>query len=480
MSRRSDETAKRYWRAIGRAIAANVAMLSHVELLDEEATVALYNAIDTVSGSEHAEAGLFELVTTFDDRLDRQTSEGVSGAARVGRGSMDISATAQRLVLRQELIEVSNRVDEVRAALIELASLHVTTLMPAYAAGQPAQPTTFAHFLGGLIGPVGRIASRLHGAFDEVNRSPLGAGSLASSGLPIDRELSAEHLGFDGLVVNTFDAVTAIDHLQSALAQVPLIATLIRRFAVEMDSWFRIESGSFAQPESLVGSVPDLPQLRISPSLSSLKSNARRLETEVASELELIGELPYAPPFDLADRPFDEAVNALHATAVLLSEFRRFITNGLVVNRPYLANRAGRDRTTGSDIADLLMVEEQIDPGSARRIGALVTARLIAEGIEVSGITTEMIDGVALMVIGREIKVEFESISRYLAPRRFVERRVATGAPAPVATRAYLDQERLRLAADQRWLESMKDRLERADVALQSSIDSAISRGSLG
>jgi hypothetical protein len=122
------------------------------------------------------------------------------------------------------------------------------------------------------------------------------------------------------------------------------------------------------------------------------------------------------------------------------------------------------------------MIEEQLDPGSARNIAALAVSRAKEQGVEAAGISVEMIDGAALLVIGRELKVEFEAISRYLAPRRFVERRTATGAPSPASTKAFLDGESDLLAARVDWLAREEQRLGSIATDLEMRVREAIAR----
>ncbi len=146
------------------------------------------------------------------------------------------------------------------------------------------------------------------------------------------------------------------------------------------------------------------------------------------------------------------------------------------INRAALAHRAGRAYTTSSDLADVLMLEEQIDPGAARSIAALAIARVMQEGVEISALTPEIIDAAALVVLGRELKIEFETISRYLAPRRFIERREATGAPSPASTRAWLAHERDTLAADRDWHVATVSRLAAALASLEAAEREAFDR----
>ncbi len=138
------------------------------------------------------------------------------------------------------------------------------------------------------------------------------------------------------------------------------------------------------------------------------------------------------------------------------------LRDGLEINRAYLANTAGRNHTTSSDLAILLMEAEGLDPAAAANIAAMTVNRAIADGIEASGITSQMIDASALLIIGRELAVEFEAISRYLAPRRFLERRTATGSPSPARTREYLGREQTRLVTDEAWIAAVSGRIEDA------------------
>jgi argininosuccinate lyase len=461
------------WQVIAQTISAHVVMLADTGLIDEDARSTLLNAIENVSGGEPPEVPVAALVTHFDDRLDVQTPAGVSGTARVGRGTSDVVATAIRLFLREKLLTLGDALDTTRRTALALASAHTTTLMPAYIGGQPAQPTNLGHFLGGLIGPFGRVAARLPVVYAEVNRSPLGSGEFASSGMAVDRERAAELLGFDGLIVNTFDAVTTVDHVSAVAELVAGVAATVHRFVTEILFWLRTDPSGFSLAETWTSLVPNLPQVRIPTRLEALVASTVEVGKDLAALRAAERDLPYGPVAWNID-PLVAYIDSAIAQSILhLSEMAELLSGGLVANRAYLANRAGRSHTTTSDLADFLMIEEQLDPGTAQSIAARTTARIIADGVETSGITPEMIDAAALMVIGREVKVEFEAISRYLAPRRFLERRSATGSPSPVSTRAYLDQELFRLGTDERWRTGVRERNTAVENFLNRAIEQA-------
>ncbi|MGB3328076.1 MAG: hypothetical protein WBA46_03925, partial [Thermomicrobiales bacterium] len=135
-------------------------------------------------------------------------------------------------------------------------------------------------------------------------------------------------------------------------------------------------------------------------------------------------------------------------TATVLAEAGELLTEGMTINRAYLGNRAGRASTTGGDLAAFLMAEEGLPPSAARAIAAMVLRQLQEQKLEVSGIQQDMIDSAAMLTIGREIKVERETLGRYLAPRRYLERRAVLGSPASASTREWLASERHDLDAD--------------------------------
>jgi argininosuccinate lyase len=465
---------QRRWQSLGQTVSAHVVMLFDVGLIDADTSSVLLGAIERVSAADAPDSTLAGLVAAFDDRLDAQTPAGVAGTARVGRGTADTLATALRLLLREQVLALGDALDDTRRAALDLAANHVTTLMPAYLGPRPAQPTNFAHFLGGLIGPLGRIAARLPGVYAEVNRSPLGAASLAATGMPIERERTAELLGFDGLLANTFDAVAAFDHVLAAGDLAADAAIAVRRLLVELLTWLRTEPDSFLLADDWTIEVPELPQLRVPTQLEALRARADGVEEETRALRQVACDLEYGPIAWTADQLYVHLDAAVDRGIAVLSDTSHLLATGLDVNRAYLANRAGRNHTTAGDLADFLMIEEQLDPGTAQTIAARTIARIIAEGKEVSGITPEIIDGAALLVIGRELKVEFETISRYLAPRRFLERRTATGAPSPTSTRAGIDQDRIRLGTDERWRAGARERLVAAERSLRQSIDDAM------
>ena len=459
------------WRATVQVLTAHVVMLRDTAVLDDPVAAALLTALDA-AGRGEPEAGrdLSGLLRAVDQRLDALTPVAAVGTGAVGRQQPEVVAAVSRLLLRAALLELAAAANMARRALIDFAAEHVFTLMPAYASGLPVQPTSLAHYLGGTLGPLGRGFRRLRTTYAAVNQSPLGAGAMVSSGLPLDRERAADLLGFDGLVESTFDAVAAVDMVGEAATVAVALTAPVTRFAGELLAWLRAEPSSFRLDEEWLAPVDGaLPQFRPPVGIERLRQHGARLVGDVATVSRLLSDVPYGPAVPALAASLPLALDSLALGTRALESAAELFGGALTVNRAYLANRAGRDYTTTSELADFLITEEALPPGAARNIALMTVRQAMSQGIEASGITPAMVDGNALLVIGRELGVEIERMQRALAPRRFLEKRTVPGGPAPEATRDYLDLERARLLADDGWLTEAGNHLTRATEGLMGA-----------
>jgi argininosuccinate lyase len=306
-----------------------------------------------------------------------------------------------------------------------------------------------------------------------VNLSPLGAVALASTGLPISRERSAALLGFGGLVEGAFDAVAATDYVVQAATAAAAIAAPLGRLLTEWLAWLRDQPDSLRLGDRWVTGDPGLPQLRRPTGVERLVLLTRRAGLNAAEVAATASHVVYEPLGPALDGILDGASTAIEIAGRVAESVTALLAENFDVNRAYLANRAGRAYITASDLAVFLMTDEGLDPAAAANVAALTISRAHAEGVEISGVTPQMIDGAAMMVIGRELGVEFEAISRHLAPRRFIERRTATGGPAPAKVREQLDLDRRRLDEDRQWRLETEGRLAAADHDLDRLTEEA-------
>ncbi len=448
-------------------VTAHVAMLGKQGLIDDAAVQVISSVVD------RAGAGTFEhddprlLLLELDARVDAQSPPGFAGASQVGRGVNELVAAYVRVVLRERLLNLAGQLGQAREDVIDLAIQHVVTIMPAYQQGMAAQPTTLAHLFGAVIGPLDRAQAKIQQTYALVNQSPLGAGAMVSTGLPIDREDAAANAGFDGVIENTFDAVAAVDHLAAVVESLRAVAHPVRRFMTETASIYRTDPTSLVLHDASPQLRSELPQHTVIPAFDELARLALDLDAILDTLDRWISQAPLEPLAEIA-QPLERFLLAFDTLAKLIDRFLAFLNREIAFNRAYLANRANRNHTTIGELADYLMLEEQIPPSQAREMAARVMGQLREDGVETSGITSAMVDSAGMLVLGRELGVEFETISRYLAPRRFIERRSGFGGPAPMATRAWLTGEQHLLRDDRAWIAERRHALAEVESAMKA------------
>lgn len=161
----------------------------------------------------------------------------VGGKLHTGRSRNDQVATDMHLYLRNRTEEVIVLIGEMQAALLKQASDHVETIFPGYTHLQRAQPVSFAHHLMAYFWMLERDKERFTESFKRINKSPLGAGALAGTTFPIDRELSAELLGFSSIYENSLDAVSDRDFIVEFLSNSSMLMMHLSRLGEEIILW---------------------------------------------------------------------------------------------------------------------------------------------------------------------------------------------------------------------------------------------------
>jgi argininosuccinate lyase len=455
--------AERLWLVL----AAHLRGLETAGVIDERTTTAIAGSLDrAVPRPGAAGQRLRERARDLAERVDAGLPAELTGAVTLGIAWEDWTATATRIGLRHAGMAALDAATRMQAALVAMADLHPISLMQGFHTGRPVQPVTFAHLLGGTIGPVGEGIDRALAAFDRLNRSPLGAGSMAGEVVGAERSESAGWLGFDRAMPNTFDAVANVEDIAAALDAAAAIAAPVARMLDELTTLVRTDPLALVFADEWMRDDAQLPGFTAAEGVVLLAGDLRGAAIAAASLVSRLRTLPYAPlggELDWIDR---DAGAALERVGVLLGQVETLFREALTVNRAYLANRAGRDYTTSNDLAAFLMSEERLPPSAARNIASLTMRRMREDNVEMSAITPDLLDTAAMLVIGRELKVEPETLGRWFAPRRFLERRLVEGSPAPAKTREWLEAE---VARNRRAAEAVAERARRIRSAEAST-----------
>ncbi|MCZ0754850.1 argininosuccinate lyase [Anoxybacillus sp. J5B_2022] len=220
---------------------AHVTMLGKCGILPNEDVEKIRAGL--LSLLEKAKQGKLEFSVAYEDihlnieKMLIDETGPVGGKLHTGRSRNDQVATDMHLYLRKRVHEIIELIRELQQVLVEKAEAHVETLIPGYTHLQRAQPVSFAHHLLAYFWMLERDRERFTESLKRINKSPLGAGALAGTTFPIDRQYTAELLGFDGIYENSIDAVSDRDFILEFLSNSSLLMMHLSRFCEELILW---------------------------------------------------------------------------------------------------------------------------------------------------------------------------------------------------------------------------------------------------
>ncbi len=239
--------------------------------------------------------------------------------------------------------------------------------MPAYTHNQPAQPTTLGHYLMAFIEVLERDSERLRAAYGRVNRSPMGACAITTTGFPIDRDFTASLLGFDGLQVNSYGAIAAVDYLTESCSVLAVSMLNLGRFAQDLLLWSTAEFNYLRLSDAYVQISSIMPQKRNPVPLEHVRILASRSLTQAQSILGCLHNTPFGDMNDaeddlqpLAYTAFEDGERSLRLLAGVLDEAE--------FNLQHMAEAAEGNFLPVTELADTLVRSTGMSFHSAHKI----------------------------------------------------------------------------------------------------------------
>ena len=362
---------------------AHARMLGRCDLISAQESEQLIEGLETIR--REAAAGDFNPGLEAEDvhfAVERRLIELLGPLGKklhTGRSRNDQVGTDLRLWLRQQIDAIDAALLRFQRALFRHAEEHLHTLIPGYTHLQRAQPLSLAHHLLAYVEMAGRDRQRLQDVRRRVNLCPLGAAALAGTPLPINRQQTADDLGFEGLYANSLDAVSDRDFAVEFSAAASLVMVHLSRLSEEVIFWAseefafvrltdRCATGSSLMPQK---KNPDVPEL--------VRGKTGRVFGHLQGLLTMIKGLPLAYNKDFQEDKealFDvvrTSLDCLEAMAILLEEGIRF--------RPERLEQAvASDFSNATDVADYLVAREVPFREAYQLVGRLVKLCL-EEGI---------------------------------------------------------------------------------------------------
>ncbi len=463
-----------YYEPMLAANRAHAVMLFRCGIITRDNAAALLNALAQVDAAGIDElayrSGVEDLFFAVENRLIELAGAEYGGNLQLARSRNDLGYALTRLALRPPLLEAADDLISLRESLLAFAREHLETLMPGYTHTQPAQPTTMAHYIAGVLACLQRDSARLRFAYATNNQSPLGAAALTGTAFPIDRQLSARLLGFDEVQLSTYDSIGASDNMTDVAGALSTLGVNLSRFSKDMLFWATQESGAIRIDESFLQISSIMPQKRNPVVLEHLRARISRMMAQAHGITLQCHNIPFGDTQDIED----EIIPLLFGSLETASEILRLygaVVDTLGVNVEHLRRRAIAGFTTVTELADTLVREAGLPFRQAHSLVSALVRHAQAQDLAPTDLSADSLRQVALDTLGRQVELSDEAFNRALDPRAFVDARDLPGGAAPSATAAVLDAQERVISEDRAWLESTRAALASADQSLSNEVE---------
>ena len=397
--------------------------------------------------------------------LEGRLGADIAGRIQTGRSRNDQDAAADRLFMRDLLLEVAADALSLARAVVSLARTHAATVMPGYTHLQHAQPWTFGHYLMRQASILDRDMERLRGAYGRTNLSVLGGAANAGTSWPLDRRRTAELLGHDGIVVNSSDGgLFARDFLEEDVAVLAILMGNLGRFATDLYLWSSWEFGFVEVADGLAGTSSIMPQKKNPHALERVKAVAGQAAGWLASMMGCQrGVCSTDLDFEFADNPLPQIGDATVGALRLMTE----VVGTLTVHAEVMAAKAGAYWSTASHLADELVRRFDLPFRTAHHIVGRFVKDSIDSGRAPATATAGPLGAAARAYGAGSVVLSDREVREILDARRFVDSRATEGSVNPVRVRAHADALEATLGRHAAWLEEATSRVRAAIAELE-------------
>lgn len=405
---------------------AHVTMLAKQGIISDSEKEEIINGVNGIL--KDVNEGRLQITSEYEDVhsfVEANLIDRIGDAGKkmhTGRSRNDQVALDMRLYVRDEVSNVSSDILSLMNTLYLIMKDNVHTYMPGFTHLQKAQPTTLAHHLGAYFEMFKRDYGRLCDIKERMNYCPLGAGAFAGTTYPLDREYTAELLGFDGPTLNSMDSVADRDYCIEFLSALSVIMMHLSRFSEEIIIWNSNEYKFVDIDDGFSTGSSIMPQKK-NPDIAELvRGKTGRVYGALMSLLTTMKGIPLAYNKDMQEDK-EVTFDAIKTVKDCLELFNGMLRT-IKFNNSVMEKSAMRGFTNATDAADYL-----VNKGVPFRDAHGIIGRLVLSCLELN----KSIDELSIEQL-KEISEVFEpDVYEAISLKTCVEKRLTVGAPGPLA-----------------------------------------------
>ena len=418
---------------------AHVTMLAKQGILTEQERDDIVRTLKEIR--DEVESGKLEITSEYEDihsfveanLIDRLGDTGKK--LHTGRSRNDQVALDMRLYTRDELLHTDDLLKELLETILKIMEANTETIMPGFTHLQKAQPITLAHHMGAYFEMFKRDRLRLHDIYERMNYCPLGSGALAGTTYPLDREYTAELLGFYGPTLNSMDGVSDRDYLIEFLSACATIMMHLSRFSEEIIIWNSNEY-QFVEIDDAYSTGSSIMPQKKNPDIAELvRGKTGRVYGALMSLLTTMKGIPLAYNKDMQEDK-ELSFDAMDTVKGCIALFTGMLAT-MKFNKGKMRLSANNGFTNATDAADYL-VKHGVPFRDAHGIIGKIVLYCIERGIAIDDMSLDELKAIC--------PVFEEDIYEEISMETCVNNRLTTGAPGKAAMEKVIKAEKAYLA----------------------------------
>jgi len=418
---------------------------------------------------ESLDPALEDLYINMEHLLTLELGKEISGHLPVARSRNDVEAAMWRIEAREKLAVLAEELLRHVEILCARAESTADALMPAYTYDQQAQPATLGFTLSSYSAALLRDVARVIDCIRRLDYCPLGAAAITGTGYPVDREMTAEWLGFSGVLDHAGDCVSASDYMLEGTGAAVLSLVTLARLAEDIIKWCLNETGFAALPDSLIDSSTIMPQKRNPVIVAAVRANARLLIGRYAGMMATC-TIPYQASRDVTI-VWEETADCLKLAASMCRISQAY-SNEMTFNLDAMEKSMEGGFSNTTEISDTLVRQGKLPFRDAHRIVGGAVADLYGQGKGSAHLTYELLDQWSQTICGAKLPVDRQTIEVAANNRTSVTRRTSRGGTAPAEVLRMVKNQRQQSEELSQSLQTMVRRWQAADEKLAAACDS--------
>ncbi len=450
-------------------------MLAETGIVPEDEAATLLEAIEDLGDQGPSALGEYNpeyeyFYSHMEQVLIDEIGEDIAGNINIGRTRPEPLA---RMVTREEILDVLENVTTLQSTLLDIAEDNVETVMPQWTHYQHAQISTVAHYLLAIVDELERDVRRLVNAYETVNQSTLGCGALAGASYPLDRQLVAELLGFDGFKENTIGCVSGGDHHMEPATAMATMMTTLSRFCQDLYTWHTWEFDFVEIGDEFSGSSSLMPQKKNPYPFEYVRARAGHAIAYATSVQETLHNTNFQDIKDVEEdavHPLFEAFEEVNTALELL--------DGTVASAEFKADnmleRAAEGFASCTELASKLHRETDLSYRTTHRIVGDMVLRALNRGLDATEVDADLVNESAREVRGEELDIDDAFVQDALDPESFVENHAVPGGPAPREVRRMIDDRRASVDERRVTVGQRRESLEAAAAKLDEYVEDLV------